>query len=488
MAYDADEAEVGHFLVMEFVNGKDLNSTIHDHGPLPIAEAVDCILQAARGLEYAHREGIIHRDIKPANLLLDQQGVVKVTDLGLARLHEQNSAGQTNLTQAGGIVGTADYMSPEQAFDSATLDHRTDIYSLGCTLYFLLLGKAPFSGTSIMATLLKHLEGPIPLLPALRPDVTAAVDQAFRKMIAKKSIDRFQSMGEVVQAFTDIEIPAATTIPKGASKFGLKGKTRSAVQSPAAQASSDDPSSQTMDLRPDAPEPRTQKVSILLVEPSRTQAGIIRKYLDSLGIDVLTPVQNGRDAIEIAKKTPLTVVISAMHLKDMSGIQLAQSLTEITPIPGFILISSESELRNAGSLSQLRNTLVLHKPFAVDKLVQTLNAVTGLKLHSSSISTVSTVENRVTAVVQPVTGRTTDRSKLRVLIVDDSSAARMYAKTMLQQVGFALFVEAQDGAQAVAVFARETFHLIISDYNMPLMDGQALCPICAPIQRQDRCR
>src|SRR5262249_2325635 len=168
MAHDADEAEVGHFLVMEFVNGRDLASVVQAHGPLPVAEALDCIVQASRGLEYAHGQGIIHRDIKPANLLRDVSGVVKVADLGLARFEEPFGKPEeaSALTQAGTIMGTADFMSPEQALGLTNIDHRADIYSLGCTLYFLVHGKPPYEGPTMMAVLLKHREGPIPSLTA----------------------------------------------------------------------------------------------------------------------------------------------------------------------------------------------------------------------------------------------------------------------------------------------------------------------------------
>src|SRR5262249_8475220 len=113
MAFDADEGEIGPFLVMEFVNGRDLTTEVTMNGPLSVAAAVDQILQAARGLEYAHSQGIIHRDIKPGNLLRDTEGMVKVADLGLARFNEPGST-QSSLTQAGGVVGTVDFMSPEQ--------------------------------------------------------------------------------------------------------------------------------------------------------------------------------------------------------------------------------------------------------------------------------------------------------------------------------------------------------------------------------------
>ncbi|HYT93186.1 MAG TPA: serine/threonine-protein kinase, partial [Gemmataceae bacterium] len=146
MAYDADEAKAGHFLVMEFVNGPDLATIVQQRGPLSVAEAVDCALQTARGLEYVHARNMIHRDIKPANLLRDVSGAVKVTDLGLARLSSgapNGIIGSTGLTQAGGILGTADYMPPEQALDPSGIDHRADIYSLGATLHFLLTGLPP---------------------------------------------------------------------------------------------------------------------------------------------------------------------------------------------------------------------------------------------------------------------------------------------------------------------------------------------------------
>jgi serine/threonine protein kinase len=163
MAYDADEAEAGHFLVMEFVPGRDLAACVEKEGPFSLSRAVSCILQTARGLAYAHSQGIIHRDIKPHNLLLDEAGAVKITDLGLARLNHGAAGPATgaDVTMAGGAIGTADYMPPEQALDATTIDHRADIYSLGCTLYFLLAGHAPFSGTTIMAILLAHRGAPI---------------------------------------------------------------------------------------------------------------------------------------------------------------------------------------------------------------------------------------------------------------------------------------------------------------------------------------
>ncbi len=200
-AYDASEHEGIHYLVMEYVEGKDLARVIKERGPLEVKQALDCILQAAKGLAYAHAQGVIHRDIKPGNLLLDKKGTVKVLDMGLARVALAPGAddpGSERLTQSGQVMGTCDYMAPEQADDTRKADHRSDIYSLGCALYRLLTGKAPYSGDSLVQILLAHQNTPIPSLRGARPDAPESVEAIFRKMMAKRPTDRYQSMAEVI--------------------------------------------------------------------------------------------------------------------------------------------------------------------------------------------------------------------------------------------------------------------------------------------------
>jgi serine/threonine protein kinase/tetratricopeptide (TPR) repeat protein len=201
-AQDADEDRGVHFLVMDFVEGRDLDHTVREKGPMAVTHAIDCMIQAARGLEAAHAQGIIHRDIKPANLMLDQAGIVRVLDLGLARIVDagnpfgKSTAGR--LTQSGMYMGTVDYMAPEQAEDSHRVDHRADIYSLGCSIYYLLTGREPFSGETVLKRLMSHMERPAPSLKPVRPDVPAALDAAYLKMMAKRPEDRPASMSEVV--------------------------------------------------------------------------------------------------------------------------------------------------------------------------------------------------------------------------------------------------------------------------------------------------
>ena len=201
-AFEADEDRGVHFLVMDYVQGTNLDRVVGEQGPLPVADAVDCLIQSARGLEAAHEKGIIHRDIKPGNLMLDRTGTVRVLDLGLARIVDAgnafHSSGVGRLTQTGMYMGTIDYMAPEQAEDSHNVDHRADIYSLGCTLYFLLTGREPFPGPTILKRMVAHQEHPAPSLRAIRPDVSPALEAAYQKMMAKRPEDRPASMSEVI--------------------------------------------------------------------------------------------------------------------------------------------------------------------------------------------------------------------------------------------------------------------------------------------------
>jgi serine/threonine protein kinase len=194
--YSADQTPRGLWLAMEFCDGRDLGRVVTD-GPLPIARACDCAVQAATGLQHLTAHGLVHRDIKPTNLLLTN-GTVKILDFGLARLRPTDDPKQ--LTPSGILLGSPDFLAPEQARNAGGADRRSDIYGLGCTLYFLLTGQVPFPGGTSWEKVLKHFSGtPIPI-ERLRPAVPAALGAVVRKMMARDPADRYQTPAEVVEA------------------------------------------------------------------------------------------------------------------------------------------------------------------------------------------------------------------------------------------------------------------------------------------------
>ncbi len=207
LAYDADQIGDIHFLVMEFIDGAiDLARLVKKKGPLPVAQACDAIRQAALGLQHAHEQGLVHRDIKPHNLLLTADGSrIKILDMGLARLSTPPGDNTSNtMTQEGVVMGTPDYIAPEQAMQSHTVDIRADLYSLGCTFYQLLTGIVPFSGDSMMEKLIKHQLQDAEPLEKYRSDVPPAVVGVVRKLMAKKPEDRYQTPVEVAAVLEGI--------------------------------------------------------------------------------------------------------------------------------------------------------------------------------------------------------------------------------------------------------------------------------------------
>lgn len=255
--YDIGEEKGTHFFSMEFVAGQSLMDLIKDKGKLDPEEAVGYILQAARGLRYGHNQGMVHRDIKPDNLMLNTDGIVKVADLGLVKLPnaevaqakgteadfdteiEDEDDGEGRLTRAGVVMGTPTYMPPEQAVDSANVDQRADIYSLGCSLYVMLTGKPPFQGKTALEVMTKHQTDPVVPPEVIVKRVPKALSVILLKMLAKNPDDRYPDMDAVIAAlegylgvkesgpFTPKEehadqLEKATLKFNGASKRGLK--------------------------------------------------------------------------------------------------------------------------------------------------------------------------------------------------------------------------------------------------------------------------
>lgn len=206
--HDAGEVNGSPYLVMELVQGEDLSTRVHREGPLSIAEAIDVITQVTHGLASAHTAGIVHRDVKPANVLIDAAGHVKITDLGLARLLEAESQEQDlTLTTDQMILGTPAYLAPEQAFDPREVNSAADVYSLGCTLFYLLTGEPPFVGKTSQATLYAHRDEKIPSVREKRPECPPALGKLCQRMLAKSPKAR-PSAQEVLQELKHLERPS----------------------------------------------------------------------------------------------------------------------------------------------------------------------------------------------------------------------------------------------------------------------------------------
>jgi serine/threonine protein kinase len=211
LAFDADQVGSTHFYAMEYVDGSDLAERLEEPTPLPVAEARDYLRQAARGLQHAHERGLVHRDIKPANLLVTGGGRLKILDMGLARLNNPalDDLETSHLTQEGSVMGTVDYLAPEQALDSHTVDIRADLYGLGCTIYHLLTGQVPFPGGTALQRLLRHREELAQPVEELRPDVPPHLAGIIRKLMAKRPEDRYQSPAELLAALeSDANAPS----------------------------------------------------------------------------------------------------------------------------------------------------------------------------------------------------------------------------------------------------------------------------------------
>jgi serine/threonine-protein kinase len=221
--YDADEVAGRHYLAMEYVPGKDLGRLVSDCGPLPPALACDYAWQAALGLQHAFERDIVHRDIKPSNLLLSADWIlVKILDMGLALWQQPSAAGVEKSASPGRVIGTPDYMAPEQGVDSGDVDIRADIYSLGCTLYYLLTGRPPFPDGSMQDKLLRHRQAEPAPVERCRPDLPDGLKAVVCRMLAKQPCDRYQTPAEVAVALhpfcKEEEVMAAVRQIKGGAK------------------------------------------------------------------------------------------------------------------------------------------------------------------------------------------------------------------------------------------------------------------------------
>jgi hypothetical protein len=240
-AFEVNQVSNTHYLAMELVDGIDLARLVQQSGPLPIPRACEYVRQAATGLQHAHEKELVHRDIKPSNLMVARSNhsgppAIKILDFGLARFESETNEAQ-RLTKLGHIVGTVDYIAPEQAQNPRAADIRADIFSLGCSLFYLLTGHAPFGGTDAAERISARVLGNAISVRIWRPEVSPALERVLAKIMARNPADRYQTPAEVARALepharNEREIPD-TTAPVSGRPLAREPKTRASPNAPA---------------------------------------------------------------------------------------------------------------------------------------------------------------------------------------------------------------------------------------------------------------
>ena len=277
-AHDAEQAGELHFLVMEFVEGKNLAQWVQRRGVLTVVQACNAIRQVCLGLQHAHDHGMIHRDIKPQNLMLAKNGKVKILDFGLARLEQpsasvsQTAKTEMSLTAEGMLLGTPDFMAPEQAADASSADARSDIYSLGCTLFYLLAGRAPFDAGSFTEMISGGIQRQMTALKSLRSDLSPELNRLIAKMTAQQPEHRFRSAADVADALTSFCLPArlSTTAVRANSQAAASGHSELQLLSELPVTDSESPPQSTV-------RPRSRSVRPARKTPTRKRRDSTRR-------------------------------------------------------------------------------------------------------------------------------------------------------------------------------------------------------------------
>ncbi len=343
-AYDVDkemekDAEI-HFLVMEFVEGRSLQEVIQQDGPLDYQTTAEYIRQSAAGLAHAHEAGMVHRDIKPGNLLIDRNGVVKLLDMGLARFFNDDEEESLTVAHDEKVLGTADYLAPEQALDSHSVDARADLYSLGCTMYFLLTGHPPFTEGTLAQRLMSHQTKQPPRVTEDRPDMPADLLAILDKMMAKKREERYQTAAEIS---TDLAVWLNThgTDAWHQANPGLSGSDRRLSDSGSNLSSS--PSA------PDVPPVAQPAVPIAMPvvppaetslhansEPTTSPANELSSFLASLGGETAETPPTAQEAppqLDIPAATPVATPPQATPVPASSQTPVAPPAPAAKAVP-----------------------------------------------------------------------------------------------------------------------------------------------------------
>lgn len=472
------------YLALEFEDGTDLAQLVTLQGPLPVVQTCEYLRQVALGLQHIHEAGLVHRDIKPSNLMIaGRDGRVKILDLGIARLCSdsllRNEA--EDLTAPNAMIGSPDYLAPEQARDSRTADIRADIYSLGCTGYFALTGEVPFPNKSLMQKLLQHQREAPPSATLRQPEVPHELDVILQKMMAKQPDDRYRTPAEVVAAlepFCTGAVPTARRpnppdVRKRPATATASDTTKTELLRPA-QASKGPP-------RP-RPSPRT--------DPSATTRTPVSPFVP------VSPVTNAEVPVRNAPKAPIRILVAEDNSlnsemlsrrlqrqgfevicasNDREAVAQAQALH-----PDVILMDMSMPVLNGwGATRQLKANEATR---SIPVIALTAHAMIGdrekaLEAGCDDYEVKPVDVNRLLAKIQAFldkrgvpAGAEPDSQELAVLVVDDNKLNCETLSRRLTKQGYGV-TTAFSGREALALIDRKAFDVILLDIMMPEMSG-----------------
>lgn len=351
---DHPEEPVLHYFVMEYVPGQDLESYIGDQGPLAPARACDLIYQVASALGEAHKHHLIHRDIKPSNILVTPEDQAKLLDFGLARQFAYR------LTEPGGVLGTLDYMAPEQAQDAHTVDIRADIYGLGGTLFWCLTGRLPFPPQgSIDRDLAYRLTQAPPAVRSLCPHVPTGLEAVVTRMLARDPNDRYPTPQAVMRALLSF----------------VKPESREQIlvtRSPAPAAG------RTAEISSETPGAKIHQV--LIVDDEAEIRTLCQCALQAEGIHC-DEAARGATALEVIHTKPYDLVLLDMYMPDITGLEILRKWREAPPYPHLkvIMFSGRALGDEMAQMMQAGADDYLTKPFSLVQLTARINAALRLK-------------------------------------------------------------------------------------------------------------
>jgi response regulator RpfG family c-di-GMP phosphodiesterase len=351
---DNPEAPSIYYHVMEYVPGKDLEYLVQTNGPLPVLRACDLTYQIASALVEAEKRNLVHRDIKPSNILVTSEGQAKLLDFGLARTLQHRH------TQQGIVLGTIDYLAPEQAQDASSVDVRADIYSLGGTLYWALAGHVPFpSKTALHQQIAARLTQPPPSVLRVRPDTPPELDAIIARMMATNRDDRYPNPRGVMRAL----LPFLRSQSEEAPYIAVR-----------------EPDGESSASRGHAEIPASAKRRLLIVDDEEMMRAIARRALSSEGYECLEAA-DGQEAIDKARSQPFDLLLLDVRLPRIQGDRVLRRLRDEPPSPNLkiIMASGHATVEDMSNMMIAGADDFLAKPFSIVQLIARVKSALRLK-------------------------------------------------------------------------------------------------------------